>query len=1302
MAGDRESRTAAAAPRSFAVGAALAAMAVQAGVVAGGAWSGSAPSPVHGMGDATLGPLGELVARFDAALAPGLLLLRRLLVHGLLVAVAARVFRRTFTAGAGALLAVGLGVLPLFVSHLAGPYGDAPVLATSLALAAWGLLAGRVAALLLFVIALLLWKPVAVLALPLAVASLGARARIVALLALALGAATYVLFPATRSASVAWSHIPSVFALFSARVGDTWGPLASAGAAVSVAATGLAFVVPSTRATWGPWCLAALVAALPWPWFGEPSARGAVLVPWAIGAVAVVPVLAHELVLRRVPRVAGASLVGALLAVVGTVLVTGAIPRWRGGAEAFAVTTADDGVGGYALLQHARALQAMGKEQAVARQLGEALQGDALVPVRRVQAALLRADAIDAKVPLAIRLDAVQAAQDLAEAAQDDPRWPRGDVRAPRAEAWRLRARVLLDVPDTIGALDALRRAVVLDDASAPAHRDLGRLLAEARSEDDRDEGLKHLERSTELDPSDLGSWLALAALRSDRGDVDAAAAALDAAGRRHARDPRLLHARARLELVGRQDVVRAQEILRDLRENAVGGERGAEAREAAARLEAEIHVALGRRLLDAADEDVKQRQGRLEDALRAFDLALEADPRHWQADVFAGDVHVARRRHAEARARYRKALDKHPAASWVKDQIARTAFLEAAWILETRRNDVDEAAAESLVAEGIDAASSGIDLGFAPLARELAWLRELVTARALGSVDLREPAGDVLRAALLLALGREPEARELVGRVLVALPEDEVHAPVRDVALLVRAMVAERSGDLDGARRDYTLLADRRADDLLPPTRLVEIALRIALARQRTARVLADDTAGIEAASARVAEVAREAVAFADAHPTDLTAGLVAVEAEMHQRRWVDALGRLNRLERAHPDAPAVHRGFGMVYLEHYTASADADLISASDRNLREALRLDPRDVRTLLDASQLAALARDFPKAVRYAEEARRFELVPRGPARRLLVELHLSIARYAMDGGQAQPAAEALAKARALDPSHPGPWRLEAELLLAAVGGRDKAKRLEDALARARRARELAPFDTAVFPVLAKIQRERALIATLLASAKPAEGADPERARQRRQHWLDEAARALEEAIALQPEAPETVESRQRLEAIRNSSPDERRKRMQDAQAAYLAGREHQREGRMLDALRAYRQAGSLVASYGPAWFGVLQTAYELLRRPGGGAGDATEREQEDAWLDEAWYALGVLDRLDPSSELLDRWLYRGLLHRFRYRRDADESLRHAARVAFSRYLELNARLGVEEGTKIEMARTYLGDLTQQDDE
>jgi len=156
------------------------------------------------------------------------------------------------------------------------------------------------------------------------------------------------------------------------------------------------------------------------------------------------------------------------------------------------------------------------------------------------------------------------------------------------------------------------------------------------------------------------------------------------------------------------------------------------------------------------------------------------------------------------------------------------------------------------------------------------------------------------------------------------------------------------------------------------------------------------------------------------------------------------------------------------------------------------------------------------------------------------------------------------------------------------------------------------------------------------------------------------------------------------------------------MQEAQAAYLTGREHQRAGRMLEALRSYRKAGSLVEGYGPAWFGVLQTTYELLRRGAGGAGDAAERQQEDDWIGEAWYALGVLDLLDPRSELTERWLYRGLLHRFRYRRDADESLRHAARIAFARFIELQERRGIEKDPKIDMARTYLDDLTRQDDE
>jgi tetratricopeptide (TPR) repeat protein len=257
--------------------------------------------------------------------------------------------------------------------------------------------------------------------------------------------------------------------------------------------------------------------------------------------------------------------------------------------------------------------------------------------------------------------------------------------------------------------------------------------------------------------------------------------------------------------------------------------------------------------------------------------------------------------------------------------------------------------------------------------------------------------------------------------------------------------------------------------------------------------------------------------------------------------------------------------------------------------------------------------------------------------------------------------------------------------------------------------------------VHPILARIQRERALLALVRMSAVrvPADPVtdpafdglgDDAKARRVKAHaaaleeqarWRQVAIEALEEAIGLAPDTPETYDAQRRLMALQRNDPEARRARMQAGQDAYLAGREHQRAGRLLDALRAYREAVGLVEGYGPAHFGVLQTTYELLRRPRGTGDAVVEREQEDAWLDQAWHSLGVLDRLDPLSQLPERWLYRGLLHRYRYRRDADEGLRHAARTAFRRYLELESARGREEGTEIDMARTFLADMTRRDD-
>ena len=132
-------------PRGLELWAALVAVGVQAGLVAGGAWSGTPATPVHASADTGLGPLGALLLRMDGGLAPTLLVLRRLLVHGLLVVVAARALCPRWTLGSSTVLAAALGALPLFVTQIAGPYGDAPVVATTLALCAWALLRGRVA-----------------------------------------------------------------------------------------------------------------------------------------------------------------------------------------------------------------------------------------------------------------------------------------------------------------------------------------------------------------------------------------------------------------------------------------------------------------------------------------------------------------------------------------------------------------------------------------------------------------------------------------------------------------------------------------------------------------------------------------------------------------------------------------------------------------------------------------------------------------------------------------------------------------------------------------------------------------------------------------------------------------------------------------------------------------------------------------------------------------------------------------------------------------------------------------------------
>ncbi|MDA1195724.1 MAG: hypothetical protein O2894_11135 [Planctomycetota bacterium] len=841
---------------------------------------------------------------------------------------------------------------------------------------------------------------------------------------------------------------------------------------------------------------------------------------------------------------------------------------------------------------------------------------------------------------------------------------------------------------DGPGARDAYGRAVRIDPRNANAWMNYGTMLLKSREPEDHVEAINALRTARDLAPDRLDIVLQLALAHGTRGDAKRALEMLDRAEARHGVDPETLYTRASVLLRVAQDWERARGILRQLREVDAHHPKGS-------RLEADIEVAIGRsRLQKGRDErDVTL----LKQAVDHFDEALRTLPSHWQAHVFAGDAFAEQGRFGEARRRYKDAHRRAPREAWLAGLIARTAMLEAAVVARNLENADDVIASAEIVASALGPDVRRIDLGFAPLHDELVLLNELAPLVLSDREPERTFAAELLVTAALLVTGDELAALDRLRGVFGRLESSVRETALLDAALVLRSLLHERQTEFDLARRDYDLLAIRRPDDVLPRLRQLQIDLRVAEARRTVALGHADDPERLAQAELALADAADRVRVLANEQPGSESAGLLAVQAEINLQQWIEALRRLNALKDRFPHNPSIYRGFNAVYVAWYTQTRDQALIKQADENLREARRLAPRDLRTAMDASQLARIAGDLDSALRNARLARELESHSQGPASRMLADLHVELGKQALEGGQLEEVKKAVQAARRVDPSRAGSWILEGELALKSPG-RDRVSR---AHAIARQAKALEPYNADVDALLAKCHKSSATSAMFHMGryAVPGEGSPgraeldalPEAERSARvaalekyrEQYRQQAIHDLDMALVLDPRAEDVADTRHRRDALAAASPGDQFERNQKAQALVEAGDEHRRDARLVDALYAYWEASRLAPGMSKIHLRVAQTAVQLIlgmpvEAPDADADGAAERrEAADKYERMAHDALYVTEALDPERAIVQVFFLKGLLHQHRWRvtpaklADAREVARLAAIDAFDLY-------------------------------
>jgi len=941
-----------------------------------------------------------------------------------------------------------------------------------------------------------------------------------------------------------------------------------------------------------------------------------------------------------------------------------------------------DKVPGSALAHLQRGIDAVTRHE-YARGLQDADAALALHPRPefRVRARLLRCGALHGMGRIDELLTEANAATNEARALRKNP-IVREDPRHVRAEAEIFRGQALEALDEKAAAEEAYALAVKLDPENWSAWFNYGTMRARSHDPEILDAAVDALRRARDLAPAQLSIDLQLATVYGRRGDKKRALAVLDRAQQKHGVEADLLYTRATVLLEIGNDWAAARRILRQLREVEPDHPKGI-------RLDAEIEVAIGRASLrkGRADHD----RTLLKQAVDHFDAALRILPTHWQAEVFAGDAYAEEGRFRAARERYREARRLAPKQRWIAGMTARTAALEAAIIARYDKGPDQVTRAAKVMAAGLGLPDVyRIDLGFAPLEDELPLLRRLPPLLEAGRQPEAAHAAELLAAAALLVTGDELSALEKVQQTLGRLGGSERSPALLDTALVLRATLYERQTEFALARRDYETLRTRRPEDVLPPLRLLQIDVLTAEARRRTAAGHSEDAERLAAARQVVADTAARARAFADAHPESSSAGMLAVQAEIGLKRWIEALRRLNGLAERFPRNTSVYRGFNAVYLAWFIQTHDRELVKEASRALTRATDLDPRDARTALDASQLARVAGDLGSALKHAERARAQESRRGGPASRMLSDLHIALGYQALKGGEVERARQSLLAARRVDPKRAGSWILEGELALKSTA-RDRFVRAFDL---ARKAKELEPYDPGANKLMARCHKGSSTTALLQmgryqdppADAKGWDEARRARLRKARDRFRRQAIHDLEMALLLDPLAEDADDTRRTVKRLKEASPISQAERQARARAAYDKGLKLQVDTQYVDALYAFYEAVDQSPNWTRAHGRLLQVAAYLL--------NLLPKEGEEAqktlrkYMAMAWRSLYVLEAIDNEHAVAELPYFRGVLNDVTFqitpfdKADAREVARLAA---LSAYRDFVLRMRAKGTTK-----------------
>ena len=861
-------------------------------------------------------------------------------------------------------------------------------------------------------------------------------------------------------------------------------------------------------------------------------------------------------------------------------------------------------------------------------------------------------------------------------------------------------------------ALEAFDRASRLDPDNGIALYNYATSLTRLGEPDALEEAVLILRRAITLlrdTPTHELALIQLATVHARQGDQAGALRELGRTMRLYPESVEALYAEARIRLEARSEVTKAKELLAQIRRIDPDHRK-------AARLQADLYLAEGkaylRKAMQESDPEATSR------ALAKFDLAVEADPRYWEAYVAAGDALFEKGQFPEARERYGKARRIERSLRWVTQLIARSHVLEAAWLDRYGTSDAQSVHAAKVMAAGVRLDVGRIDLGFTPYTMELPLLRELAEAWQETEKEDHYEAGAVLRAAAHLCSGDRGRAMQQLRPVLSNRSEEARPRAIFDAALLLRGLVYQGRTQLDAARRDFERVATRRPDDPVPSLHKLRLSLRVAGARLQTAEADTDDMDRLERARTTYRGRLDAIRAFADANPGMVQAGLAAAEADLAQSRWTPALRRLNELAERFPEEPSVYRGRSAVYLAQRLQTPDGEmarhLIKLGSRELQKALQLDPRDVRTYLDASGLARTAQDLRSALRHARAAWHLEIHRQGPAARELSDLLVAMGRKALEARTLEEVTRYADEARKVAPGRVGPWLLEAERALSTPS----QSRLLDAEKLVNKAVGLEPLHPDIPPLLGRIHREMGIVAVtrmglIREPRNPAEDRDgnpsaafkalsvkeqgelvqkyqaaKERVREKRSQYRQTGLRYLDSALSLlEKGSDEWLAVKDRIDALRTSDPDLRAEQERRAVQVHAArGRQLRRQGDIAGALDAYLEAVAAYPAFTGAHLRVAECVNLLLHD--WDWKDEKRFRRGNSLVNVAFLSLHSLDRLDMEGAYLERHYHRGELQdRLLTGGQGGEEVKSAAIKAYETYIgQVVAWLADEESKPV----------------